>query len=87
MFVYTVLEIAGIIQLTSFTLVHFPKTFTSQSTYVDITMLNDFWFTLIGFESIGEIHSLKEMENSSVDSKDLFPLNYDCVHMKNIIVV
>ena len=45
------------------------------------------WFTLIGFESIGEIHSLKVMGNSSVDSKDLFPLNYDFVHMKNIIVV
>jgi hypothetical protein len=45
------------------------------------------WFTLIGFESIGEIHSLKVMGNLSVDSKDLFPLNYDFVHAKNIIVV
>ena len=45
------------------------------------------WFTLIGFESIGEIHSLKVMGNSSVDSKDLYPLNYDFVHMKNVIVV
>ena len=25
--------------------------------------------------------------NSSVDSNDLFPLNYDVVHMKNLIVV
>ena len=45
------------------------------------------WFTLIGFESIGEIHSLKVMGNSSVDSKDLFPLNHDFVDMKHIIVV
>jgi hypothetical protein len=35
------------------------------------------WFTPIGFQSIGEIHSLKVMGNSSVDSTDLFPLNYD----------
>ena len=45
------------------------------------------WFTLIGFESIGGIHSLKVMGNLSVDFKDLFPFNYDFVHMKNIIVV
>jgi hypothetical protein len=38
----------------------------SQSKYFDIT--------------IRDIHSLKVMGNSSVDSKDLFPLNYDFVN-------
>jgi hypothetical protein len=53
-----------------------------------LTFISTHVFYLLSFNLIRPWpFPLKVMGNSSFNSKDLFPLNYDFVHMKNIIVV
>jgi hypothetical protein len=50
----------------------FPEKFWCHKANILTSQCSMTWFTLIGFESIVEIHSLKVMGNSSVDSIQIY---------------